>query len=327
MAGLSRPDHAFAIQDDEQYQPAEVAGDQHVRVTGRAGAGLLLCHASRSLGAAPRDVERLLIVVHGALRDSGRYLGHAVAAAQHSGTSTLVIAPQFLADVDRAARAGPPVGALYWDVEGWKGGQPALGPAAISSFAAMDSLLLQLTGPGVLAGGRNPVVVIAGNSAGGQYVNRYAAVGRAPDALAQRGIPVRFIIANPSTYLYFDAERPVAVPDSAHVNRWRYGFEAAPAYVGTGPQQSLERYLARDVTIVLGAGDNDRAALLLEVSPPAMAQGANRLERGIYYDAHVRRLARAARLAARHRLIQLTGIGHSARDILTAEPTRDAMFG
>ncbi len=49
--------------------------------------------------------------------------------------------------------------------------------------------------------------------------------------------------------------------------------------------------LARDVTIVLGALDTDRASLLLEVSPAAMAQGANRFDRDLHYDQHVRRLA------------------------------------
>lgn len=292
-----------------------------------AGAGLWLCNASHSLDIPHSGVERLLIVVHGALRDSGRYLGLAEAATGRYGVRTLIVAPQFLADVDTGARAGAPEGALYWDVEGWKGGQPALGPAALSSFAAMDGLLLQLTEPGRLSGHGRPAVVIVGNSAGGQYVNRYAAVGRAPDALAERGIPVRFIIANPSTYLYFDRERPVAVAGGSRVNHWRYGFEAAPAYVDLSPRQSLQRYLARDVTIVLGAQDNDGAALLLEVSPPAMAQGSNRLERGIYYDAHVRRLADTAGLTAGHRLIQLAGVGHAAGDILAAAQTRDAMWG
>ncbi len=326
-AGSSAADHAFAIHNDEQYQPVETTGDQLVRVHGDAGAGLLACHASRPLGAAHGDVERLAIVVHGALRDSAHYLGHAGAAAERAGPRVLIVAPQFLADVDAGTGSGVPDGALYWDVEGWKGGYPALGPAALSSYTAMDSLLEQLTGPEGLSPDRTLAVVIIGNSAGAQYVNRYAAVGRGPDALAERGIPVRFVVANPSTYLYFDQERPVAVPDRARVNRWRYGFDDAPPYVDSSPLESLERYLARDVMIVLGAQDNDGAALLLEVSPPAMAQGANRLERGIYYDAHIRRLARAAGLTAGHQLIQLAGVGHSARDVLAAPHTRKFMFG
>jgi hypothetical protein len=152
-------------------------------------------------------------------------------------------------------------------------------------------------------------------------------VGHGPDALAERGIAVRFIVANPSAYLYFDPERPVAVAGGPQVNRWRYGFDHAPEYVGIGPRESLARYLARDVTIVLGAQDTGKAALLLEVSPPAMAQGANRFERGIYYDQHIRRLAREARLTTRHQLIQLAGVGHAAGDVLAAPQTRKIMFG
>ena len=318
------PDRAFAIHDDEQYRPVRTIGGVPVRIRDGAGTGLLMSHMSRPPGTPYGDGERLVIVVHGALRDSGSYLGHAVAAAALARSAALIVAPQFLADVD--ATAGIPAEALYWGVEGWKGGRPALGPAPVSSFAAMDGLLDQLTGPDMLAPGRNLAVVIAGNSAGGQFVNRYAAVGRGPDALAERGIPVRFIIANPSTYLYFGPDRPVAVPDDGYVNRWRYGFDTPPPYVAGGPQHGLRRYLARDVTIVLGRQDSDGAALLLEISPPAMAQGANRFERGINYDAHVRRLARAAGLAAGHRLIQLDGVGHAAREVLTAAPTRELMF-
>lgn len=138
---------------------------------------------------------------------------------------------------------------------------------------------------------------------------------------------MRFIIANPSTYLYFDRERPVAVPGGTNINRWRYGFDFPPDYVDITAQQSLRRYLERDVTIVLGSQDRDGAALLLEVSAAAMAQGANRLQRGIYYEQHIRRLARAAGLTARHRTIELTGVGHAAAEVLAAPETRAIVFG
>ncbi len=325
MAEGTQPDHAFAVGNDEQYRPVQAVGDQRVRVSGADGTGLLVCHASRPLEDPRRDGGPLVVVVHGALRDSDRYLASAQHAARLAGFDALIVAPQFLSDVDARAAAGVPDGALYWDVEGWKGGYPALGPAAVSSFGAMDSLLDQLAPP---AGpGPEAAVVIFGNSAGGQFVNRYAAAGRGPDALAERGQRVRFVVSNPSTYLYFDRERPVTVPDGSLVNRWRYGFDEAPGYVDADPRSSLERYLARDVTIVLGALDTDRAGLLLEVSPAAMAQGANRFDRGLHYDQHVRRLARAAGLPARHRLIQLAGVGHTAGDVMAAADVREIVFG
>ena len=314
MTEAAGPGDAFAIGDDTQYWPVAATGDLRVPVSGPEGTGLLACHASGPLGA-PRGGP-VVIVVHGALRDSDRYLASARHAARLAASDALIVAPQFPADVDRAD------GALYWRVEGWKGGYPALGPAPLSSFGAMDSLLSQLAPEP----GPDPAVVVFGNSAGGQFVHRYAAVGRGPDILAARGLRVRFVVANPSTYLYFSRERPVPVPDAAHVNDWRYGFDRAPGYVDANPGRSLERYLGRDVTVVLGELDKDEASLLLEVSPAAMAQGANRLDRGLRYDQHVRGLARAAGLPFRHRLIRLAGVGHTAADVLAAARTREIVF-
>jgi hypothetical protein len=322
-AGLG---HVVAVQAEIQNESARIVADQRVMVRSDDGqTGLLPCHASRRLDSPGPGIKRLLVVVHGALRDSDRYFAHAAAAARDVSSSTLIVAPQFLADVD--VRTAPPKDTLYWDVESWKGGEPALGPARISSFTAMDCLLEQLTTPDRPSAGEKPAVVIIGNSAGGQYVNRYAAVGRAPDALAKRGISVRFIIANPSTYLYFDRERPVTVPGGIGINRWRYGFEAKPPYVNGTARQSLERYLARDVTIVLGSQDRDDAAMLLETSAAAMAQGANRHDRGIKYHDYIQRQARAAGLPTRHKVVELPGIGHAADDVLAAPQTRKIMFG
>jgi hypothetical protein len=335
------PRRVAAVQAELQYQPAEIAG-RWVRVgavrigavrssagsgsTGsdNTGPGVLPC----CMSAVPDERERLLVVVHGALRDAGHYLGHAQAAAREHASRTLIVAPQFLADVDlHDIIPEPQPGTLYWDAEGWKGGERALGTADLSSFTVLDHLLAELTTPGRWPGSRTPAVVIFGNSAGGQYVNRYAAVGRGPEQLAERGIAVRFVISNPSTYLYFTPDRPGEMAAGAGVNRWRYGFDGAPAYVEGDGRENLRRYLARDVTIVLGREDSDGASLLLETGAAAMAQGANRYERGVSYHAYVSELARREGLEARHRLIELEGVGHSAADVMAAEPVREILFG
>ena len=146
MSEASGSDGAFAIGNDEQYRPVQAVGDQRVLVSGPEGTGLLACHASRPLGDSHRGP--VVVVVHGALRDSDRYLASVQHAARLADSETLIVAPQFLADVDpvdvdpvdvdRAgvARADD---ALYWGVEGWKGGYPALGPVPLSSFTAISS--------------------------------------------------------------------------------------------------------------------------------------------------------------------------------------------
>ena len=83
-------------------------------------------------------------------------------------------------------------------------------------------------------------VVVAGHSAGGQLVQRYAVVGRP----AARSAGLRFVVSNPSSYLYFSDERPqgdgrFAAPSDAAVcpqyNRWKYGLAGAPPYVRVDP--------------------------------------------------------------------------------------------
>src|SRR5258705_1992255 len=177
MTEATGPGDAFAIGNDEQYRPVRTVGAQRVPVSGPEGTGLLACDASDPLGEPRR--RPVVVVVHGALRDSDRYLASARHAARLAASDALIVAPQFLTDVDRANgdRADD---ALYWQVEGWKGGYPALGPAPVSSFGAMDSLLGQLA-PGPRP---HPAVVVVGNSAGGPVGDRYAALGRRPRHLA-----------------------------------------------------------------------------------------------------------------------------------------------
>ncbi|HEY1917378.1 MAG TPA: hypothetical protein VGH27_17570, partial [Streptosporangiaceae bacterium] len=105
------------------------------------------------------------------------------------------------------------------------------------------------------------------------------------------------------------------------------GFDDAPDYVRGGADENLRRYLARDVTIVLGREDRDGASLLLETGAAAMAQGANRYDRGVSYHAYIAGLARAQGLEPRHRLIRLDGVGHAAADVMAAGPVREILFG
>src|SRR5206468_3860547 len=73
-----------------------------------------------------------------------------------------------------------------------------------------------------------------GNSGGGQLVNRYAACSTQNLQAAARGIHTRYIVSAPSSYLYFNTERPNTnspgyyVPSaSAHsgYNDWGFGLE------------------------------------------------------------------------------------------------------
>ena len=100
MTEATGPGDAFAIGNDEQYRPVQTVGAQRVLVSGPEGTGLLACDASGPLGGPQRGP--VVVVVHGALRDSDRYLASARHAARLAASDALIVAPQFLTDVDRA---------------------------------------------------------------------------------------------------------------------------------------------------------------------------------------------------------------------------------
>jgi pimeloyl-ACP methyl ester carboxylesterase len=297
----------FANQADIQHEAIGEIGDKDLVVAGWK----LAMFASAPLHERQRRLTEAVIVVHGALRNAGDYF-RSIEKAPHR----LVVAPQFLTEDD--VRGDPERAEyLHWRTEDWKGG---LG--SVSSFTVMDELLR-----GLRIHPRLRRVTIVGNSAGGQFVNRYAAVGRGPDDLAA---DVRFVVANPSTYLYFDRMRRKGDTFLAHsdpaVDRWRYGFGGGvPDYVGTArpADDYFERYIARDVVYLLGAEDADRGAALLEIHPAAEAQGATRIERGEIYYSYLRH--KAGREV--HKLVHVPGVGHDAGQMFASPQGRAHIYG
>src|SRR6185369_1499814 len=103
-------------------------------------------------------------------------------------------------------------------------------------------------------------VVVAGHSGGGQVVQRYAIAGDGEAALARETIGVRYVIANPSSYAYFSAERPVPsiAASCPRFNDWKYGMELRPAHLAAiSPGDLEQRYVSRQVIYLLGTRDTN----------------------------------------------------------------------
>jgi hypothetical protein len=150
-------------------------------------------------------------------------------AAAHS----LLLVPQFLAERDVAAH-GLPADTLRWSLEGWMGGEAATAPAALSSFEAIDALLALLADRQRFP--KLSQVVVAGHSGGAQVVQRYAVVGQGEGRLP--GVAVRYVVANPSSYLYFHPSgRCRPWPRLPGVNHWKYGWADAPGYAPAQPRR------------------------------------------------------------------------------------------
>ena len=304
-----------------QDRPVKAVGDKLFLVSAPEGSGTLRYFGTGSLDGDTR-ATRALIVIHGLLRNADEYerTGEQVlAAAKEAGANTLLITPQFLAQLDVTALSLPP-DTLRWDTNNWNDGYPALGPAPLSAYSALDAVLLRLADRARFPALRE--IVLAGHSAGAQMVQRYAVVGRAPDALVSGSPAVRFVVANPSSYLYFDGERPhgdgfapydaAACPSYDH---WKYGPDGPPPYV-SGSIADLEgRYVARNVTYLLGLLDTDPNHPVLDKSCSGEAEGPYRLARG---ESYARYLKQRHPSGTAQSLADVPGVDHDGLGMFTS---------
>ena len=257
------------------------------------------CCWSHPIDSPNKDIERAVIVLHGVLRNADEYYPHMMAAVQAAGVenNTLVIAPQFLLEED-IVEFELSEAVLFWGGEtgeGWKKGDDSISTedhprlAAASSFEVVDRMIEQIALKGFFPKLRQ--VIVIGHSAGGQYVNRYAAGTLVGNSLPE-DVHLRFIVANPSTFMYFNAERRLpettnefAVPEGADLdyNDYKYGLENLNPYMAAvGAETIRSLYPKKDVVYLLGGEDIEEA--YLEQSANAMLQGRHRLERGqVYY--------------------------------------------
>ena len=320
-----------------ERKPVAVVGNTWLPIGNGA---LVAAFASHALDGTHADVHTAVVVIHGNTRDADVYHANMLATVRKAdaagltrASTTLVVAPQFLTDVDARGHTLP-AGAAYWSDEGWKGGEAALAPASKpESFAALDTLLETFADRTRFPALRR--IVVAGHSAGGQVLHRYAVVGRGDAAATRAWIDVRYIIANPSSYLYLTSERPTgnggfAPYDASRCfdfNAYRFGFEHAPAYVSARPADTITReYRARRVVYLLGTADNDPNHRALDKRCPAMAQGPHRLARGEAYHAHVLRVL-GPDVARTHRKVLVEGVGHANGAMFGSAAGQSALFG
>jgi pimeloyl-ACP methyl ester carboxylesterase len=300
-------------------QPVRRIGDRWLSVPSEAGAVRVPYFGSGDLATPQPMVSRAVVILNGTLRNADDYYASGVAAAKSAGADlrrVFILAPQFLATPDvEAVSAADDV--PLWSLDGWKDGARALRPQhGPSSFTVLDMILQAL-----LDRRRFPslgVVVVAGHSAGGQVVQRYAATSRADAEVRSAGITLRYVVANPSTYLYFDDRRVTAEGGLAafprascpSFNRYKYGLEDANEYVGSPDGLALaRRYAQRDVTYLLGEEDTNPRAPYLDTTCAAAAQGASRRERGERYVRYLQLLL-GAEIGQRHRHYIVPGVGH-----------------
>ncbi|WP_192562491.1 alpha/beta fold hydrolase [Pseudomonas gozinkensis] len=277
------------------------------------------------IGPAPAKIERVLIVIHGKLRNAETYRKSGEVAAELAGqtANTLVIAPQFLNESD-VALYSLPASVLRWQGNDWMGGGLSTGPNPLSSYAALDEIVGRLSDRKQFPDVKQ--IVIFGHSGGAQVVQRYALLAQEQPALKTEGIRLRYVVANPSSYAYFNEQRPVAFDHAkcSGFNRWKYGLVDPPIYSGGQTPAQLEgRYVKREVIYLLGQQDTDPQHPALDKSCAAKAQGAYRLERGKLFFGY---LLRRHPEGVNQRLIEVPGVGHNGDGMLTSPEGQKALF-
>ncbi len=250
-----------------------------------------------ALSGVHEEFTHAVVVIHGNLRNGVTYYDDMEAAAVQAGAQgyTHIIAPQFLIEAD-AIGHGLPADILFWadESEGkaWKRGDQASNPGeTLSSYAVVDEILFRLAevDPNL------EHVVIVGHSAGGQFVNRYAAGSQAEDVLGYEypWMHVRYVVANPGSYLYLNPDRHVgdslvdfAVPTglssscASQYDAYRYGLSSdLNVYMAAvGVDTIRAQFATRDVVYLLGDDDTD-----VTTGCTATTQGDHRFERGTIY--------------------------------------------
>jgi hypothetical protein len=287
-----------------------------------------LIYRTHSLDAPDPAVTRALIVVHGMNRDADNYFANAAAAAFLAGAleDAVVIAPRFASSAGGSCRDALAPNEVSWPCDVWRSGGAAPRDPAITSFDFTDEILRKLASKKAFPNLK--AIVVTGHSAGGQYAERYAMGNTVHEQL---GVPVSYVVSNPSSYAYLDALRPNAdgstfAPFQDRGNcttydRWPYGLQSRAGYTAKLSDDQLRKQLtSRPVTYLLGELDTLPLAGF-DSSCPAMAQGPSRRARGEAWAKYVN-----AKFGAHHQVVVVPMCGHNGRCMYTSDAALPVLF-
>lgn len=305
-----------------------------------------MVYATHPLDTPNSAVTRALIMVHGAGRNADHYFATATAAGFLAGAldNTIIISPRLIASPDK-----PEANEVLWPNGGnsWRSGGASPSNPTLTSFDFIDELVRELadkkTFPNLVK------IVVAGHSAGGQVVTRYAMANKVHDT---KGVTITYVVANPSSYAWPAAVRPLPTGDAdptgadkealgadgekVHTNftfgafdatkvpnydRWPAGLENLAGYTAQMTADQLKKQLVeRPTTYLLGQVD----VLPLggfDSSPTAMAQGPTRRARGEAFFKYV-----TETLGAHAKAIIVPECGHNDRCIFTTDVVFPVIF-
>jgi pimeloyl-ACP methyl ester carboxylesterase len=323
---------------------ATTACEQWVLLAG--GPARSMVYASYALDVPNPAITRAFILIHGTNRNADHYFGTATAAAFLAGAleNTIVIAPHIIDGQDK-----PEANEVVWPNRGdsWRSGGTSTSHPALSTFDFMDEIIRTLANKKVFP--NLTKVVVAGHSAGGQFVTRYEMANKIHGTL---GVAISYVVANPSTYAWPSPLRPLRTGNAdsvtaehealgrngekvssdftfgpfdaskvANYDRWPAGLEQRSGYTANMSDAQLKKQLAERPTTYLLSQVDVLPLGGFDSSPSAMAQGPTRRARG---EAFVKFITDS--LGAKPNTIIVPECGHNDRCVFTTDLVFPAIF-
>ena len=273
------------------------------------------------------QADKAIVVLHGANGNADEYFNSVYSSASYLSiqNETIIIAPQFLLLEDIESWELSPDTPYWQNLTGWTIGNKSISTAQhprdfqISSYTIMDSLLSFIDSEFTNV---NDIILI-GNSAGAQFINRYA--GGSPLPFNDK---IRFVISAPSSFLYFDENRyqypnSWAVPSNcSNYNKYKYGLEDLNDYMSiSGEDSIIARYLKRDIMYLVGEQDNGGTT-----DCQSMVQGQNRKERSLTYYNYLQYFYNSE-ITNNHKIAIISNVNHNHDQIFNSSCGRKAIFG
>jgi hypothetical protein len=259
-------------------------------------------------------------------RDADNYFRTALASAFLAGAleDTVVIAPRIASNAGGSCRDALAENEVSWPCDVWRSGGAAASNDKLTSFDFADEILRKLASRKAFPNLRS--IVLSGHSAGGQFANRYSMGNRVHEKL---GVPVTYVVSNPSSYAYLDARRPEGAGFAPYgdarnctaYDLWPYGIKNRAGYTAAETdEQLIKQLISRPVIYLLGELDTLPLAGF-DSSCPAMAQGSSRLARGQAWTSYVN-----GQFGARHKAVVTPACGHNARCMFTSDTALPVLF-
>ncbi|MBT3586513.1 MAG: cyanophycinase [Halobacteriovoraceae bacterium] len=293
----------------------------------KADANFLTYYSTHSLTKLSTEVERLVIVIHGALRNGHTYFDDTVIAAAKLGLAerTLIVAPTFRKVTDAREQ-----GEVYWGrrwYQKWKYGYDSEDSDHISSFELIDRMIESIGNsdkfPNLKA------VVVTGHSAGGQFTQRYAVGTTVSNKISQT---FTIVPSNPSSYMYLDSDRyhftdsnyqTIETPtDCSEYNHYIYGPLNRAEYLSKFSVAKLKENFAKQKVIYL-MSEKDTGTDSLDRSCEAMLQGKNRFQRAKNFYHYIKKNISKNQ----HRFYGIPSIGHDHVKVYQSLEASKVIFG